>query len=196
MTADDPESDEALAARAGTGDRAAFDTLVRRHKDALYGFVRRYLGSADEGYDVLQEAFLSAWLALGRYDPSRPFAPWLRTITLNKCRDAGRRRTVRRLFLRAFARETADERTTVQVDAERDAAAVLDRRLARLDRAIADLPALYKEPLLLTTVSGLSHKETAAMLATTPKAVEMRLARARARLAAALSPRPRQGRKT
>jgi RNA polymerase sigma-70 factor (ECF subfamily) len=196
VTADAPGSDEALAARAGTGDRAAFDTLVRRHKDALYGFVRRYLGSADEGYDVLQEAFLSAWLALGRYDPSRPFAPWLRTIALNKCRDAGRRRTVRRLFLRAFARETADERTTAHVDAERDAAASLERRLARLDRAIADLPALYKEPLLLTTVSGLSHRETAAMLATTPKAIEMRLARARARLAAALSPRPRQGRGT
>ena len=196
MTADDPGSDEALAARARTGDRAAFDALVRRHKGALYGFVRRYLGSADEGYDVLQETFLSAWLALGRYDPSRPFAPWLRTIALNKCRDFSRRRTVRRLFLRAFARETADERTTAHVDAERDAAAALDRRLARLDRAIADLPALYKEPLLLTTVSGLSHKETAAMLETTPKAVEMRLARARARLAAVLSPRPRQGRGT
>jgi RNA polymerase sigma-70 factor (ECF subfamily) len=196
VTADDPGSDEALAARARTGDRAAFDTLVRRHKDALYGFVRRYLGSADEGYDVLQETFLSAWLALRRYDPARPFLPWLRTIALNKCRDAGRRQTVRRLFLHAFARETADERTTAQVDAERDAAAALDRRLARLDRAIADLPALYKEPLLLTTVSGLSHKETAAMLEITPKAVEMRLARARARLAAVLSPRPRQGRGT
>jgi RNA polymerase sigma-70 factor (ECF subfamily) len=190
VTADDPESDETLAARARTGDRAAFDALVRRHKEGLYGFVRRYLGSADEGYDVLQEAFLSAWLALGRYDPARPFLPWLRTIALNKCRDAGRRQTVRRFFLHAFAREIADERTTAHLDAERDAETALDERLAYLDRAIADLPALYKEPLLLTTVSGLTHEEAAAILETTPKAIEMRLARARSRLAAALPPRP------
>jgi len=187
----DPESDEALATRARSGDRAAFDALVRRHKDVLYRFVRRYLGPADESYDVLQETFLSAWLALKRYDPERPFLPWLRTIALNKCRDVGRRRAVWRLFLHAFARETADAQTTAHFDRERDEAAELDERLARLDRAIAALPALYKEPLLLTTVSGLSHKEAAVMLKTTPKAIEMRLARARARLAATLPPRPR-----
>ena len=191
MSKDDPESDEALATRARSGDRTAFDTLVRRHKDAMYRFVRRYLGSADESYDILQETFLSAWLALKRYNPERPFLPWLRTIALNKCRDVGRRRTVWRLFLRAFARETADAQTTAHLDHERDEAAELDERLARLDRAIAALPALYKEPLLLTTVSGLSQKEAAAMLKTSPKAIEMRLARARARLADTLSPHPR-----
>jgi len=182
VTTGDPESDEALAAHARSGDRAAFDVLVRRHKDALYGFVRRYLGSADVSYDVLQESFLSAWLALERYDPARPFLPWLRTIALNKCRDVGRRETVRRLFLRAFSRETADQRTTVHLDRERNAEATLAERLSRLDRAIADLPAFYKEPLLLVTVSGLTHKEAAEILETTPKAVEMRLARARSRL--------------
>lgn len=188
MSAGDPESDEALAARAKSGDRAAFDALVRRHKDALYGFVRRYVGTIDESYDVLQDTFVAAWLGLKRYDPDRPFLPWLRTVALNKCRDVGRRQTVRRLFLRAFARETADAQTTAHLDRERDAEAEFDQRFARLDRAIAALPALYKEPLLLTTVSGLSHKEAAAMLKTTPKAIEMRLARARARLATSLLP--------
>lgn len=56
-------------------------------------------------------------------------------------------------------------------------------RLARLDKAIASLPALYKEPLLLTTVEGRSQDEAAAILKTTRKAVEMRLYRARRRLA-------------
>ncbi|MBS0219485.1 MAG: RNA polymerase sigma factor [Proteobacteria bacterium] len=189
MNAGDPESDETLAARAKSGDRAAFDALVRRHKDALYGFVRRYIGTADESYDVLQDTFVAAWLGLKSYDADRPFLPWLRTVALNKCRDVGRRQTVRRLFLRAFAREKADEQTTAHLDRERDAETELDQRLADLDRAIAALPMLYKEPLLLTTVSGLSHKETAAMLKTTPKAIEMRLARARARLATFLLPR-------
>ncbi len=181
------ESDEALAAHARLGDRPAFDALVRRHKAGLYAFVRRYVGSSEDGYDVLQDTFVSAWLGLRRYDPARPFLPWLRTIALNKCRDSGRRRMVRRLVMRAFTMEQAGkEPTTEALDQARDEEAALADRLSHLDRAIAALPALYKEPLLLTTVSGLSHKEAAEMLKTTPKAVEMRLARARRKIQAML----------
>jgi RNA polymerase sigma-70 factor (ECF subfamily) len=195
VTANDPDSDENLAVRAKAGERDAFDDLVRRHKKSLYGFVRRYIGSADESYDVLQDTFVSAWLGLRRYEPARPFLPWLRAIALNKCRDFGRRQAIRRLFLRTFSAETADRQTTVHLEQERDAEADLDGRLSRLDRAIADLPPYYKEPLLLTTVSGLSHKQAAELLKTTPKAIEMRLARARRRLLAALrTTPPRSGR--
>ncbi len=68
-------SDEALAAQARQDDRRAFDDLVRRHKAPLYRFVRRYVGDGDDAYDIVQDAFISAWGALKRYDPGRPFAP-------------------------------------------------------------------------------------------------------------------------
>ena len=96
--AEPDESDAALAARAIKGDRSAFNHIVRRHQEPLYRFIRRYVGDTDEAYDLLQETFVSAWQALGRYDPARPAATWLRRIALNKCRDWGRRRTVRRLW--------------------------------------------------------------------------------------------------
>ncbi|HET7334665.1 MAG TPA: RNA polymerase sigma factor [Rhizomicrobium sp.] len=182
MKAGDADTDEEFAACAKTGDRAAFDVLVRRHKDGLYRFVRRYVGDADEAYDVLQDSFVAAWSGLRRYDPSRPFLPWLRVIALNKCRDFGRRQTVRRLFLLAFARENAQASIRPRTDGETDAAQLQANRLARLDRAIAQLPKFYKEPLLLTSVSGLSHQDAAAMLKTTPKAIEMRLYRARRKI--------------
>lgn len=181
MTADGAASDEDLASLAKRGDRAAFEILVHRHKDALYRFVRRYVGHADDAYDVLQNCLVAAWLGLPRYDPTRAFAPWLRTIALNKCRDFGRRQTVRRVFLTVFARDQSAN----EAPAGQEAASGSDERDARLDRldsAIAGLPAFYKEPLLLTTVSGLSHEEAAALLKTTPKAVEMRLYRARHKL--------------
>jgi len=57
-----------------------------------------------------------------------------------------------------------------------------------LDEAIASLPTLYKEPLLLTTVGGLSQEAAAAVLHTTTKAVEMRLRRARQKLLDVLNP--------
>lgn len=195
MSADGPDSDEAVATRARAGDRAAFELLVRRHKGGLHAFVRRYVGSVDDSYDVLQETFVAAWRGLRRYDPARPFLPWLRTIALNKCRDFGRRRTVRRLFLHTFSREMADQWSTAHRDREHEAEAEATERLGRLDRAIAGLPALYKEPLLLTVVSGLSHKEAAQMLNTTPKAIEMRLARARSRLVAILRKQSRRDRR-
>ena len=55
------ESDAALAARAINGDRSAFNLIVRRHQEPLYRFIRRYVGDADEAYDLLQETFVSAW---------------------------------------------------------------------------------------------------------------------------------------
>lgn len=178
--------DEVLAARAKSGDRAAFEQLVHRHKDDLYRFIRRYVGQADDAYDVLQNCLVAAWRGLPRYDSERPFAPWLRTIALNKCRDFGRRQTVRHLFVRAFTShqktiEAPEQPSAPSEDSERE-----NERLNRLDVAIAELPAFYKEPLLLATVSGLSHDEAAALLKTTSKAIEMRLYRARRKLQAAL----------
>ncbi len=168
------------AAAARRGERGAFDALMRREKAGLYAFVRRYVGDADEAMDVVQDSFVAAWRSFGRYDPSRPFGVWLRTIALNKCRDQARRAKVRRLFLGAFAAEpaapTADPR-----DDERDIA------LARLDQAIARLPARYREPLLLTTAGRLSHEEAGRVLNLSAKAVEMRLYRARRDLAAIIA---------
>jgi RNA polymerase sigma-70 factor (ECF subfamily) len=60
-------------------------------------------------------------------------------------------------------------------------------RLAALDAAIASLPASLKEPLVLTLLEGLSHKDAATLLGVTPKAVETRVYRAKALLARALA---------
>ncbi len=169
------ETDEALAARAARGDRAAFEGLVRRHKSSLYRFTRRYVGDADDAYDVVQDSFVAAWRALGRFDPHRPFGTWLKTIALNKCRDLGRRTRTRRLFLRALAVTPTDRGPSLPGEPP-------DDREVRLDRAIASLPAVYKEPLLLTTVGGLSQHEAGQILGVSPKAVEMRLRRARRKL--------------
>lgn len=178
MTSGEP-TDEALAARARDGDRRAFEVLVNRFKAPLYRFVRRYVGSRDDAYDVLQDTFVSAWASLPRYDPARPFPAWLRTIALNKCRDFGRRRTVRQLMYELFAREP--DRAVPDSGDSAD-----EERHARLDQAISALPAKYKEPLLLTGLEGLSHQEAAELLQITPKGVEMRLYRARRLLAARL----------
>ncbi len=183
--------DETLASRAQQGDRKAFEILVGRHKEALYRQLRRYLGNADEAYDLLQDTLISVWESLPRYDPKRSFVAWTRTIALNKCRDFSRRQRFRTWFAQILATELKTDPPSPAEHAElAETQGQQEDRLGRLDAAIAALPALYKEPLILTSFGGLSQGAAAAILGTTTKAIEMRLRRARHALAQALDRLP------
>lgn len=178
--------DDALAVRAAGGDASAFAALVTRHKASLYGYIRRYAGNADDAYDLLQQTFLSAWLALDRYDATRSLAGWLRGIARNKCRDHARKTKVMRLLMiadwSAAASRVADGRANAE---ERW---IEEEGLRAVDEAIAALPHMLKDPLLLTAFEGLGHIEAGRELGITAKAVETRIARARQKLARALNP--------
>ncbi|MGQ2971889.1 RNA polymerase sigma factor [Brevundimonas mediterranea] len=177
-----------LPARAAAGDRAAFSDLMRETRSALFRFVRRYVGEEQDALDLLQETYASAWLAIRRYDPARPFEAWLRTIALNKCRDWSRRRFVRRIVW------GATDLSSPQALAVPDEAMSPDnqiddmRRLNRLNFEVSRLPEHLKAPLILTAIEGRSQSEAAAILRISVKAVETRVARARRRLFDVLSP--------
>ena len=185
MNGSDPAADSDLVRRARAGEQHAFTLLMGRHKHWVYRFVRRYVGDADEAYDVSQDAFVAAMSNLHRYDAGRPFEAWLRRIALNKCRDRARREAVRRAF--GLSRRGPEE-----TEAVADPAAGADQTLAAgtamqaLHRAIAALPAALKEPLVLTVLEGLSQKEAGAVLGLSAKAVEVRVYRAKKQLAETL----------
>ena len=182
MTDPGEPTDQVLAARAAAGDQTAFAELMRRHKGWLYRFVRRYVRDAEESYDVVQESFAAAWTGLHRYDPERAFDIWLRRIALNKCRDRARKAAVRRVLFGAFAGpeeppDVADPSTPP------DEAAFARQAMGRLEAAIAVLPSGLREPLVLTALEGLSHKEAGAVLGLSVKVVELRVYRAKRQLA-------------
>ena len=175
----DGEAD--LIARAQKGDRRAFAALMGAHKHDLYRFVRRRERDADEAYDVVQEAFVSAWSAIASVDPERPFRAWLRTIALNKCRDRGRRANARRAIWNLCGAgedlNVADERPSPEEE-------TADRNeLAILRQALEALPNHLRDALMLTAVDGLSQAAASATLKCTIKALEYRVFRARELLA-------------
>jgi len=173
-------SDGELAALALAGRQAAYRVLLGRHRPAAFRLARHHTGGDDAALDITQQSFVAAFAALGRYDPSRPFANWLARIVLNKCRDWARRRKVRQLFAFAVPLDEAPEIADWSVDTERLAA---DREeLGRAMKAIAALPARLKEVLVLRAIEGMSQADTAQVLGVSEKAVETRLYRARARL--------------
>ncbi len=177
-------SDGELVALQLGGRETAARELMRRHREPVYRLVQSLIGDPTEALDVTQETFIAAFAALARFDPSRPFRVWLSRIAINKCRDWARRRAVRKFFTFAAPIEAADAVANEDVAAD---VLLSDREeLARVRSAIAVLPTVLKETLLLRTVEGLSEDETATALSISRKAVETRLYRARQALTAAL----------
>lgn len=171
-----------LARRAVKGDRRAFSALMTAHKEGLYRFVRRRTRDPEEAYDIVQEAFVSAWSAISRYDPNRPFVAWLRSIALNKCRDRARRASVRRGLL-GFCPEGGAERVADQTPSPEDDLIARDQ-FAALSQAMARLPANLREALRLTAVDGMSQAAASAVLGCSVKSIEYRVHRAREIVAA------------
>jgi len=170
-----------LATLSLAGREAAFAEIMRRHRQSIYRMVRASVGDSDEALDLMQETFVSAHQALSSYDSGRSMRAWLSKIALNKCRDWGRKRTVRRFL--SFATSIGPEAEAVADNQVWADDATGDRQeLARVTKAIAHLPAALKEPLVLRTIEGLSQAETACILSISEKAVETRIYRARAKL--------------
>ncbi len=182
MSVDAEASDTVLARLAAAGDDQAFERLVRRHKEGVYRLLRRYTADPEEAYEAAHEAFIAAWKALGRYDPGRPFLPWLQTIAINKARDRGRRLVVRRFLFGGAGLD--DEAMSVVDPSESAVQTAMDHQLARrLDKIIGQLPAAMKEALLLTAFEGYSQDEAGRMLGVSAKTIETRVYRARKLLA-------------
>jgi RNA polymerase sigma factor (sigma-70 family) len=178
VTKPDEISDQELISKTLAGDKRAFSALMHRHSASLYRFIARRLGDPEESYDVVQESFMSAWTALGRYDRTRPFEAWLRRIAYNNYLDR-RRKTMVRRALHQITRPGSD------VEAVADSAPLADDQLTanaarrKLEAALADLPAHLREALSLTLWDGLSRHEAGELLGINAKAVENRIYRAK-----------------
>src|SRR5262245_51110280 len=87
--------DKELLSRHANGDPHAFSELVQRHRDRMWAVALRTLGDQEEAADALQEAFLSAYRAAGRFRGDAAVTTWLHRIVVNACLDRLRRRSIR-----------------------------------------------------------------------------------------------------
>ncbi len=81
------KADVELLQRHLAGVPGAFEELVSRYTDELYGFLCRFVGNATAAEDIIQDAFVQVHVAAESFDQSRAFRPWLYTIAANKARD-------------------------------------------------------------------------------------------------------------
>lgn len=114
------------------------------------------LGHQEDAEDAAQDAFLSAWSALDRFDLNATLGPWLARIAMNAARDLRRRRRVRSTESIPLAQPA----TTVSPDREAERALLRQR----LRDALTELPERQRLAVVLFEVEGYSHAEVAAML--------------------------------
>lgn len=181
--------DVSLARRIAGGDTSAFELLMRRHNRRLYRLARAALRDDAEAQDALQEAYLSAYRAIGQFRGESALSTWLARLVLNEC-SARRRRALRRDNIVPIV---STDPTMDVFSATADSAESPDAHTARLqirqalERQVSELPEALRLVFVLRSIEDLSVEETAAALEISPEAVRTRHVRARSLLRAALA---------
>lgn len=176
----DDVTDGQLLTRLAAGEAGAFDLLVARHEPVVRRQARRLLAWRADVDDVVQEVFLALWRGHGRFRGESALSTWLLTITIRESRRKLRKEYLRdkligRLRIVASGFETVSDRNGADIDENR-----------RVVAAVAALPTKLREVVVLHYLEGLSIEEAARALGLKRSVVDVRMTRARQKLAETL----------
>ncbi len=159
-------------------DLESYDQLVREHQGIAFRTAYVITGSAADAEEVVQDAFVKAYRARGRFRSGAPFRPWLLAIVANEARNR-RRATGRRARL---SLQLAEERPSGGAAPSPEVALLAREERAELLAAVDRLGEEQRAAVACRYFLGLSEAETAAVLGCRPGTVKSRLSRALARL--------------
>ena len=151
------------------GRQDAFELLIRRHYEGCRRFAERMLHDEADAEDAVQDTFMRAYLAQGRFDASLPFRAWLFRILINCCRTYALQRSRRERRFGPYE----DALLLVVVpptDAQPD--------VTRIRQAVDALDPLLREAFLLKYVEDMDYQEMSAALGARVSALKMRVKRA------------------
>ena len=166
--------DETLLERMRLDDVDAYRMLVERHIDHAYAVAMRILKNPADAEDVIQDAFVKAWVNRHRWDAGRAkFSTWLYRVIVNRCIDL--QRLPKSEWLDMVPEPMADVA---------DAVTTIHRRrvYGRLEEALLRLPAQQRVAVVLSYYEDMSNLEVAEVMGTSVGAVESLLKRGRKRL--------------
>ncbi|HEY7179018.1 MAG TPA: sigma-70 family RNA polymerase sigma factor [Gaiella sp.] len=172
-----PLDETTLVVRAKHGDAAAYEELVRMHQAIAFRVALVAAGDRGDAEEAVQDGFVKAYRALGRFRDGAPFRPWLLRIVANEARNK-RRASGRRsgLALRAAAAASGDAAPSPE------AAALSHERRDELLAALAALDSRDRDVLVHRFLLDLGEDETAAALGVRRGTVKSRTSRALDRL--------------
>lgn len=165
---------EQLVARCLTGDKAAFDELVRQNMNVVFGVVVGIVHNFHTAEDLTQEVFTKAYVSLPRLQEPQKFRNWVCRIARNCCLDHLRQRqsqsSLETCFMQLAQPETSGASGNGDLSEEMSA-----RLLGEINRLRDD----YRRILILKHLEGLSYKEIGGILNMSVSAVGEKLFRVR-----------------
>jgi RNA polymerase sigma-70 factor (ECF subfamily) len=169
------DNEKLLIKRAQAGDNKAFEELILKYKDRLYGIASSVCSRMpSETQDVAQETFISAFKHISSFKGNAAFGTWLYRIASNNCWQRFRKVKSERLS------EMPDENSKGHPSRSCVNENALKNELSRaVNKALAGMPANYRMAITLCDIEGLSNAEAAARLKITGSAMKTRLHRAR-----------------
>lgn len=168
-----------------TGDAAAFETLIDRYSGDIYSLLYRLTENVEEANDLTQDTFLRAVRSIGGFRGDAGIKTWLFRIAINESRNRFRwwkRR--RRDFTISLDATIGDSETTIAETLPDQSISPEESTLARereyaLKAALMEVPAIYREAIVLCDVEGFSYEETANALGVGIGTVKSRISRGR-----------------
>lgn len=182
-SSDDDRRLSDLMGRYQAGEAAAFEEFYQRARPLVYRYHRAFTIAGSEASDLTQETFLQLHRSRRLYDPRLPVTPWLVAIARHVRLMASR--TVRRRFAREVPLDDRD------VDTAAPAAAILHRAI--VTQALTRLPDLYREPLILHHLLGVSFRDIAGIVGSSEGGARIRASRGMAALRRILRELPPDG---
>lgn len=183
--------EQVLIQRVQAGDAEAFYQLVRPYERAVFIAAVAIVKNDADAEEVVQEAILKAFKALGRFRQEAKFSTWLIQIAINEAK-MRLRKDRRHLYESIEQGQQSDDGDYIPkdfADWREIPSEALERRELRdaLTRALVSLPEKYREILVLRDVNHLSITETAQILGFSEANVKTRLSRARLQMRDALA---------
>jgi RNA polymerase sigma-70 factor (ECF subfamily) len=181
-------TDEVLMMRFQAGDRAAFASLVRRHKTGIYNFVLRLVRSATAAEDLVQDVFVKVVQNAADFKHESRFSTWAYAIARNICIDHLRKMSFRQHASLDQPQGEADGPTLLDRTADAHPGASVDRTAIgaemgrRITRCVEQLPDEQREVFLLREVANLPFKDIAAITGVPENTVKSRMRYALERL--------------
>ncbi len=187
------EADARLVQRCKANDAAAFNEVVARYKDRVYGYVCRMIGPGADAEDLAQETFVRAYTNIHSFQSRATLNTWLFRIATNLCIDHIRRGQAGRGRDASLSMEDPETRQGVERElpdnSHNPEQAALNRELGRrIQEALQDLPPRLRAVVHLFDVEGLSYDEIARVVDCPLGTVKSRLFTARMALRAKLLP--------
>lgn len=165
-----------LIKRACAGDGDAFGMIINLYRQRIMGYCYKMLGAGAE--DAAQEIFIKFYLALDRFDISKPISPFLFRIAHNHCLDILKKKGIRTKSLNTDAEDEQEIRIADDGPNPEEFMQKAELRGA-VNRALSEMSALYRSPLIMWHVEGISYKEIAEIMVLPIGTVKARIHRGR-----------------